>query len=77
MDRAARFLAKIDPKQQVFHVYDIALLLGVTGRTVRRWIYKGELPGTKSPGLWYVLRVDFVTFLNQMSSKKGARRGRK
>jgi len=76
MDTASKLLAKVDAKQQVFHTYHITQLLGVAPKTVLRWIHSGRLRAVRSPGKWYVLRADFIAFINRMPTE-GDKRDRK
>lgn len=44
---------------------DVAEVLGVTERTVVRWLKSGELPGLRLPNQWLVLREDLREWLRQ------------
>ena len=52
-----------------YSVKEVADLLKVDERTVRRWIKNGTLPAEKFPktekGRWYVKDIDIPAFLRQ------------
>lgn len=51
--------------KEVMDTADVAELLSVNVKTVRRWLNDGKLPGANIPGVGYrVTAKDVETFLN-------------
>lgn len=58
--------------EQPLRIKTVASWLGVSDKTIRRWIRNGKLPSVKMGGLRVVLQRDFKAFwktLNQSEAK--------
>ena len=56
------------PNQLFFSVPEIARLLGVSKKTVRRWIKSGKLEAAKIEGIWKVPRKGLIEFVGNRSN---------
>jgi len=56
-DRTEKLLAKLEATS-TFRVEEVAALLDVSERTVRRRLRDGALPGVKVEGRWRISRAD-------------------
>ena len=56
------------PNQFFFSVSEVARLLGVSPKTVRRWINAGKLGATKIEGMWKVPRRELIEFVGERSN---------
>ena len=51
-------------------VQQVADLLGVECKAVRRWLLSGDLPGIKLAKYWRIAEVDLEEFLDQRSNRR-------
>jgi len=56
------------PQQKFFTVNEVAQFLGVSKKSVRRYISFGKLHAYKIGGVWKVTRKDLIKFLLENSS---------
>lgn len=61
-------MSKIDPN--LLKIGDAAELLGVTRRTIYRWIWSGELQASKVGGIYFIRREDLDALINKGRTKK-------
>jgi excisionase family DNA binding protein len=49
---------------------EVALKLRVKPITVRRWLYRGEMTGIKTPAGWRISKDDFDSWLNNHRERR-------
>lgn len=65
----------LDDQPLHMSVKDVAQVLGVTERTIVRWLKTGELPGLRLPNQWLVLREDLRQWLRAAYNQPDAEGG--
>jgi len=56
------------PDKLFFSVSEIAQILGVSKKTVRRWIKSGKLEAAKIEGIWKVPRKELIEFIGDRTN---------
>jgi excisionase family DNA binding protein len=61
-------LEKELPERPFFGVREVAEILGVSVKTVRRWIKRGKLHAVKTEASWKVGRKELLDFISERSN---------
>ncbi|MBN2320897.1 MAG: helix-turn-helix domain-containing protein [Acidobacteria bacterium] len=64
------------PDRKHFRCDEVAELVGVTTRTVRRWIRSGQMPAVRFGGLLRIRREDLVRICREGIGRKAGARGK-
>jgi excisionase family DNA binding protein len=56
------------PKKTFFKLCEVAQILGVSTKTVRRWIRRGKLHAVKVESSWKVGRKELLDFISERSN---------
>jgi excisionase family DNA binding protein len=56
------------PAQPFFKVREVAQILGVSVKTVRRWIKRGKLHAVKTESSWKIGRKELLDFISERSN---------
>ncbi len=50
-------------KREVYSPEEVAVILGMSLATIRRWLRKGKLRGTKIGGVWIISKTEIERIL--------------
>jgi len=56
------------PPKTCFTVNEVSEILGVSGKTVRRWLKQGKLQAFKTEATWRITREELLRFIAERSN---------